>query len=189
MKKWARVLGILFIALGVFTPLVTTMVTFILPETFASSAKILHPATSPIPIMTAVQMIVTQSHLDLVITDLDLAAKWGTKYKQPSKLSPEKCREMLTKMIQIEVPRRSPIVAIKVFSDDKMEAAAVANKVTEVYRRTVPGSAIIDYAAPNPVPARPNKRVNIMIGSFAGATFLVMGIGLLIASRIAVKRQ
>jgi capsular polysaccharide biosynthesis protein len=184
-----RVLGVLFIALGIFTPLVTTIVTFLLPETFASSAMILHPATGPTPLVTAMQMIITRSNLDLVITDLDLAAQWGAKYRQPDKLSPEKCREMLNRMIQIEVPPRSSIIRIKVFSDDKMEAAAIANQFTQIYCRTVIGARVIDPAKPNPVPARPNKRVNIMIGSFVGATFLVMGIGLLIASRIAVKRQ
>jgi capsular polysaccharide biosynthesis protein len=189
VKKWARVLGILFVAFGIVTPLTTTLVTFLLPETFASSATILHPATSPTPLVTAVQMIVTRSNLDLVITDLDLAAQWGAKYKQPDKFPPEKCREMLNRMIQIEIPRGSSIVRIKVFSYDKVEAATIANKFTQVYCRAVIGSKVIDPAAPNPVPARPNKRVNIVIGSFVGATFLIMGIGLLIASRLAVKRQ
>ena len=187
MKKWMRGLGVLFIALGILVPLCTTIITFILPETFASSAMILHPATSPTPLVTAVQMINTRSNLDLVITHLDLAAQWGTKYQQPGKLSPEKCREMLERMIQIEIPRRSSIVKIKVFSDDKMEAATIANKFTQIYCRTIIGSMVIDPAKPNPVPARPNKRVNIMMGSFAGATFLVMGIGLLVSSRLAVK--
>jgi capsular polysaccharide biosynthesis protein len=189
VKKLAFIVGILFIALGVLTPLTATFVTFLLPETFASSAMILHPATSPTPLVTAVQMIITRSNLDLVITDRDLAAQWGTKYKQPDKLSPEKCRELLNRMIQIEIPRGSSIVRIKVFSDDKAEAATIANKFTQIYCRTVIGAMVIDPAKPNPVPARPNKRVNIMIGSLVGATFLVMGIGLLIASRLAVKRQ
>jgi capsular polysaccharide biosynthesis protein len=185
MKTVAFISGILFIVLGVLTPLATTLVTFLLPETFASSAMILHPAISPTPLVTAVQMIITRSNLDLVITDLDLAAQWGTKYRQPDKLSPEKCRAMLNRMIQIEIPPRSSIVKIKVFSDDKVEAATIANKFTQIYCRTVIGSRVIDPAAPNPVPARPNKRVNIMIGSFAGLIFLTIGIGFLIASRIA----
>ncbi len=187
MKKWTRVLGILFFALGIFTPLVTTVVTFLLPETFASSSMILHPVTSPTPLVTAVQTIVTRSNLDLVVTDLDLAAQWAIKYKQPGKLWPEK-GEILNRMIQIEVPRGSSIVKIKVFSDDRMEAATIANKLTEIYCRAIIGASIINAAQPNPVPARPNKRMNIMIGGGVGATVLVMGIGLLIASRIAVTR-
>ncbi len=189
MRKLAFVLGILFIALGVLTPLLTTLITFILPETFASSAKILHPAASPTPLVTAVAMMTTRSNLDLVITDLNLAAEWGRKYKQPGDLSTEKCREILKGTIQVQVPRGSSIVAIKVFSDNKEEAATIANKLTKVYSRLSPGSKIIEHAEPNPVPARPNKRLNIMIGSFAGATFLVMGIGLLVASRLVVKRE
>ncbi len=189
MKKWTHALGVLFIALGIFVPLCATVITFVLPETFASSAKILHPATGPIPLMTAVDMINTRSNLDLVIADLNLAAHWARKYKVPGDLSMEKCRELLKRMIQIQVPRRSSIVEIKVFSDDKEEAAAIANKLTEVYGRTVPGASAIERAEPRPVPVRPNKKLNIMLGLFAGVTLVVVGVGLLIASRIAVKQD
>jgi capsular polysaccharide biosynthesis protein len=189
VKKWMRRLGILFIALGIFVPLCATVITFILPETFASSTKILHSATNPVPLVTSVQTIVIQTNLDQVIRELNLTAAWGRKYKQPGNLSLDKCRELLTRMVRIEVPRRSSIISIKVFSDDKVEAATIANQLTAVYSRTSPGSVVIDRAEPNPIAARPNKRMNIVIGSFFGVTFLIMGIGLLIASRMAVKRQ
>ena len=189
MKNWMRVLGILFIALGIFVPLCTTIITFIPPETFASSTKILHSATNPIPLVTSVETITIQTNLDQVIRELNLTAAWGRKYKQPGDLSLEKCRELLTRMVRIEVPRRSSIISIKVFSDDKVEAATIANQLTAVYSRTSPGSAVIDRAEPNPIAARPNKRMNIIIGSFAGVTFLIVGVGLLISSRLAVKRE
>jgi capsular polysaccharide biosynthesis protein len=188
VKNWMRILGILFIALAVLTPLVTTLVTFLLPETFASSTKILHPATNPIPLVTSVQTIVVRTNLDQVIRELNLTAAWGRKYKQPGDLSLEKCRELLTRMVRIENPRGSSIISIKVISDDKVEAATVANQLTAVYLRTSRGSVVIDRAKPNPKPARPNKKMNIVIGSFAGVTFLIVGIGLLISSQLAVKR-
>src|SRR6185503_17001831 len=40
VKKAALIIGISFIVLGVFIPVTTTLVTFVLPETFASSAKL-----------------------------------------------------------------------------------------------------------------------------------------------------
>jgi capsular polysaccharide biosynthesis protein len=180
-----RVLGILFIALAVFTPLVTTIITFILPETFASSAMILHPATNVTSVVTAVEMLHTRSNLDLAITQLDLAAQWGIKYRQPDKLSPEKCREMLKRMIQIQLRPSTPIVEIRVFSDNKDEAATIANQLAKLYLRTTPGASVVEAAAPDSRPVRPNKQMNIMLGLFAGVTFLTTGIGFLVASRIA----
>lgn len=184
-----RVLGILFIALAVFAPLATTVVTLVLPETFASSAKILHRAGGSMPLAVAVGKTMSQTNLDQVIRELNLTAEWGRKYKQPRDLSLEKCRELLTRIVRIENPRGSSIISIKVFSDDKVEAATIANQLTAVYLRTSPGSQVVDPAKPNPVPARPNKKMNIMIGSFAGLTFLIIGIGLLISSRLAVKGE
>ena len=187
MKNWMRVLGILFIAFAVFTPVLTTIVTFMLPETFASSAKIVHRAGGPTPLAVAAQKVVSQTNLDQVIRELNLTAAWGRKYKQPTDLSLEKCRELLTRMVRIENPRGSSIISIKVFSDDKVEAATIANQITAVHSHTTPGSVVIDRAEPNPVPARPNKKMNITLGSFAGVTSLIIGIGLLISSRLAVK--
>ena len=189
MKNWMRVLGILFIAFAVFTPVLTALVTFMLPEIFASSAKVLHPAGNPASLTTAVHKAVSQTNLDQVIRELNLTGSWAAKYKQPNDLSLEKCREMLLRMIRIEVPSRSSIISIKVFSDDKVEAAAIANQITAVHIRTSPGSMVIDRAEPNPVAARPNKKMNMVIGGFAGVTFLVIGIGLLISSRLAVKPE
>jgi capsular polysaccharide biosynthesis protein len=189
VKKRLRVLGILFIALAVFTPLVTMMVTFILPETFASSAMILHPVTNLTSVVTAVEMVHTRSNLDLAITQLDLAAQWGIKYRQPDKLSPEKCREMLKRMSQIQLRRGTPVVEIRVFSDNKDEAATIANQLAKLYLRTTPGASVIEAAAPNSTPVLPNKQMNLSLSLFVGVTFLVVGFGLLIASRIAVKRQ
>ena len=189
MKNWMRVLGMLFIAFAVFTPVLTTIVTFMLPETFASSAKILHRAANPALLAVAAQKTVSPTNLDQVIRELNLTAAWGRKYKQPGDLSLEKCRQLLTRMVRIENPRRSSIISIKVFSDDKVEAATIANQLTAVHIRASPGSVVVDRAIPNPVAARPNKKINIIIGSFAGVTFLVVGIGLLISSRIAVKPE
>ena len=189
VEKMACIGGFVFIVLAVLTPLATTLVTFLQPKKFASSAKVLHSATSSTPLATAVQLLVTRSNLDLVISDLDLAAQWGMEFKQPGKLSLEKCREMLIQMIKIEIIRGSSIIALKVFSEDREEAATIANKLTQVYCRTVSGSLILEQALPNPIPARPNKKLNMTLALFVAGTFLTIGIGMLVASRLAVKRQ
>jgi uncharacterized protein involved in exopolysaccharide biosynthesis len=189
MKKAALILGICFLVLAVLTPLTTVVVTLLRPDSFASSAKILHAANNPLPFAVSVAKMMSRPSLDQVITNLNLRAEWGRKYKQPGDLSAEKCREMLDRMIAIEVPRNAPLVEIKVRSDNPEEAAAIANRLAENYLRATPGANIIQSAEPNSNPVRPNQRRNIMVGLFVGATLLTIGIGLLIASRIAAKEK
>jgi hypothetical protein len=98
--------------------LTTVVVTLLRPDSFASSAKILHAANNPLPFAVSVAKMMSRPSLDQVITNLNLRAEWGRKYKQPGDLSAEKCREMLDRMIAIEVPRNAPLVEIKVRSDN-----------------------------------------------------------------------
>ena len=94
MKKAALILGIGFLVVAVLTPLVTTVVTFILPETFASSAKVLSAADNAAWFETAAARITSRSSLNQVVTNLNLTAEWGRKYKQPDDLSLARCYEI-----------------------------------------------------------------------------------------------
>jgi capsular polysaccharide biosynthesis protein len=183
MKKLALVLGILFLALGVLTPLGTTLAAFLLPASFASSTKILHAANGPSSLTVAVGKIVSQTSLDRVIRELDLGAVWARKYKQPDNLSSVRCAEMLTRMITIVQPRNSAVIEIKVRSDNKDEAALIANKITAVYLAVTPGATIIAQAQPNPRPMRPNRKLNLVVGLNVGAALAAAGVLLLIFAR------
>jgi len=189
MKKATLILGICFLVAAVLTPLTTTVVTFLLPETFASSAKLLYATNRPARFETAVGKIISRSSLNQVVANLNLTAEWGRKYKQPGQLSPAQCYGMLNKMIQISMPRNSSVIEIKVFSDNRDEAAAIANEVAKVYRRATSGGALIGRAELGLRPVRPNKRLNITVGFWVGATLLIVGIGLLVASRIALNQE
>jgi capsular polysaccharide biosynthesis protein len=182
MKKLALVLGIVFLALGVLTPLGTTLVLFLLPHSYASSTKILHAANSPTSLPVAVGKIISQPSLDRVINDLDLGAAWARKYKQPDSLSSAKCSEMLKKIIEITQPRNSAVLEIEIRGDNMDEAALIANKITTVYLAATPGAAIIEQAQPNPTPVRPNRRLNL-VGLNVGAALAAAGVFLLIIAR------
>ena len=188
MKKAAVIIGSAFILFGILVPLLVTAVTFILPPTYASAARIAYTATTP-PLETAVGKIMSRSSLGQVTTNLNLTAEWARKYKQPGELSLDQCRALLIKMLQISAPAGSAWLEIKIFSDDRNEAAAIANEVAGVYLRNTPGAVFSDRAAPGPQPVRPNKRLNILLGTFAGLTLLIVGVGLLVASRFIAGRK
>ena len=184
VKKAMLIIGIAFVVFGIFIPVTVTLVTFVLPETFASSAKIAYTVTTTSPLEAAVGKIMARSSLEQVANNLDLPTEWAKKYKQRGQLSLAQCYTILSKMIQISVPRGSPLIEIRIYSDNRDEAASIANELAAVYLRTAPGSVIIERAEPAFKPVRPNKRLNIALGIAAGATIFIIGLAALIAARI-----
>ena len=91
MHKTAFIIGLLLVAAGILTPLVTTVVTTILPETFASSARVSPAAANPTMLRAAAGTIVSPSSINQVITNLNLAVEWGRKYKRSDALSSDQC--------------------------------------------------------------------------------------------------
>ena len=84
MKKALLIVsGTLLIIFGLFVPLMTTVVTFLLPETFASTARIAPSSGTPAALATEVQKIQSHAVLDQVIADLKLGEEWAKKYRQP----------------------------------------------------------------------------------------------------------
>ena len=91
--------------------------------------------------------------------------------------------------------RQSPnttLIEIRVFSEDKEEAASIANAIAEVYRDSplaAPGPAakagvqIVDRAEPGLRPVRPNRPLAIAIGFGVGAIFAALGFVLILISR------
>ena len=144
---------------------------------------ILHRTGSTVIFATAVNRITSQSLLEPVITDLKLGAQWARKFRQSQDLSVNKCYTILKGSMAVSQPAGSSVIEIRVFADDRDEAATIANKIAEVYCRATPGAAIIAQAQPNPRPARPNKPRNILFGLFAGMVLATLGVCLLMAAR------
>ena len=157
------------------------VVTSILPETIASSAKVSPATANPAVLRATAGKIVSPSGVNQVITNLNLTAEWGRKYKQPAALSSAQCSVILNKMIEIIVVGGG-LIEIKAFSDNKDEAAAIANQFAALYASATLGASIVEQAQPNPRPARPNKRMHILIGLGVGAVLAANGIILLLAA-------
>lgn len=133
-----------FTAVFLITVIAATLITFILPETYASTARIkIETETTPVngqipydPYFTQTEFEVIQSQLVLnpVIEKLKLKAQWGKKYSAGATLNPEQTLALLKQRLELRPVRNPKLISITVYSDDRNEAAQIANAIAESYR-------------------------------------------------------
>lgn len=151
-----RVRKAVIIAVFLLVTITTALVTFILPPTYASTARISVQRDTPdiegvnlgqgggqtysmydfaFWIQTEFEKIQSKVILYQVISNLDLQIKWGEKYKLGS-LPMDQTYKFLKAQIDVSQTPRTSLIEIKAFSEDPNEAAAIANRITEVYRES-----------------------------------------------------
>jgi capsular exopolysaccharide synthesis family protein len=130
----------------------TTFVTYvILPESYSSMARIKVerdgtdvPNMSGQPVMygfdpyfieTEFQVIQSSLILDKVIDNLNLSAVWGNRLNGGIRLGKDQTRQVLKNRISLRPERNTAIINISVKSDDKDEAAKIANEIANVYKK------------------------------------------------------
>ena len=173
--------------------IVSVAITFILPESYASTCRIkVEPvvnsgtngvAYDPYFIQTEFEIIQSQIVLDAVIAKLNLNVEWGKKYFNGQTLKSAEALPILKGRLSLAPVRGTKLIAITVYSDDRNEAAQIANAIAESYRDyrvTAAGNSvlqsqksalveIVDKAEPGLAPVKPNKPLNFAIGAVAGA--------------------
>ena len=152
ISNWAAVFIVVFLSVFLLVVFCATIYTFILPEAFASTARVKverdwvvppvpasRPAVltgvyDPYLIQTEFEIIRSEIILDEVIDRLDLNTVWGKKFNTPTKLRTSESREFLKHMIELHPARNTSLIDIKVYRDDRAEAANVANMIADVYQ-------------------------------------------------------
>ncbi len=146
-----RIRKTVILAVFLLVVLTTTAVTFILPESFMSTARIevnkdmtdIPPILQGMPqqagydpyfIQTEFEKIRSQPVLTQVIDELGLNDKWSKRFGTDGKLKTEETYLLLQKQIDLRQTRNTSLIEIRAYSDDKAEAASIANKIAEVYR-------------------------------------------------------
>lgn len=190
--------GLTFISVTV----VGTLVTFILPESFASVARIRIAWTKPLTetaeqsrpesgsdyerlVQTECEVIQSETILNQVVDALDLNTEWGKRFFDGLKLKSAESLFLLKRRLEVRSAQRANVVEIRVFSENPREAATIANTIASIYVASLSESAngpkgtIIDSAVPSLKPARPNKPWNIVAAMVLGA-----GLGLLLAGAV-----
>lgn len=188
-----------FITVFLITVIIATAITFILPESYASTARIkLEPKASqgtnaaiydPYFVQTEFEVMQSQVVLEPVILKLNLNVEWGKKYFNGETIKTMEAMEILKGRLSLAPVRGTKLMAITVYSDDRNEAARIANAVAEAYQDYAAGKnnkvEITDRAEPGRYPAKPNKPLNITLGVVAGVILgtLAAAIAGLFASR------
>jgi polysaccharide biosynthesis transport protein len=140
------------LAVFLLVVITATLVTFILPESYSSTARIkVERDQSDIPsldqvrgmgmsydpyfIQTEFELIQSEVILSNVVYNLHLNQVWGKKYAAPGEdLKTQESIAILKQHVELRPVRNTSLIEIRVFSDKPGEAADIANEIARVYR-------------------------------------------------------
>jgi capsular polysaccharide biosynthesis protein len=177
----------------------SVVVTALLPRSYCSVARVAVEkptegadatrvaAYDPYFLQTEVEILASRAVLGNVIEGLDLNRRWAARYRAELVTS-EETYQLLRRMVAVRHFRNTSLLEVRVFSEDRDEAAAIANQIVEAYHRIASSSPrrrlveITDAAEPGLRPVRPNVPLNVMVGLMAGllAGLLAGGVVILI---------
>jgi capsular polysaccharide biosynthesis protein len=151
---------VLFISVFLVVVVITTLGTFILPESFVSQARVVlrpstpdavgtnaHPGAAggfdPRLIKTECEVIQSEAILGKAIEDLDLDRDWGKRYANGDRLKTSECMTLLRARMDLRPVPDTSIIEIRVYDEKPDGAAKVANAIAEAYRDHInsPGTA------------------------------------------------
>ena len=145
-----RIRKAIIITVFLITAIIATAVTFILPESYSSTARIkVQKDGSDIPgmagnssaamgfdpyfIQTTFEIMQSEIVLSNVIASLNLNTLWGKKYFNGETLKTTETMQILKQRMQLAPVKNTELIAITVYSDDKQEAADLANGIAKAY--------------------------------------------------------
>ena len=145
-----RIRKAIIITVFLITAIIATAVTFVLPESYASTARIKVendvtdiPSMGGMPsyvpydpyfIQTTFEIMQSELVLSNVIAQLNLNTKWGQKYYNGETLKTTETIEILKQRMQLAPVKNTKLISITVYSDDKNEAAELANAIAYAYK-------------------------------------------------------
>jgi capsular exopolysaccharide synthesis family protein len=146
-----RIRKAIIITVFLITAIIATAVTFILPESYASTARIIvepdvsdismgeersiaQAAYDPYFLQTTYELIQSQAVLSNVVSTLNLNVEWGKKYYNGETLKTAETIAFLKRRMHLDTVRNTKYITITVFSEDKDAAAQLANAVANAYQ-------------------------------------------------------
>jgi len=144
-----RIRKTVILAVFLLVVITATLVTFILPESFSSTARIQIQRDSPdiegltrpnyvagydpYYIQTEFEVIQSEIILRPVVEQLDLNTVWGKKYAGGDKLKTSEAISLLKGRMDLRPVRNTSLIEIRVYSEDPNEAAKLANAIADAY--------------------------------------------------------
>jgi capsular exopolysaccharide synthesis family protein len=147
-----RIRKTVILAVFLLVVVTATLVTFILPESFASTARIKIERDQsditgivgqqvmggygydPYFIQTEFEVIQSEVVLSNVIKTLDLNVEWGKKYAGGERLKTPETMAFLKNKMSVRPVRNTSLIEISVYSDRPEEAAKIANEIATTYK-------------------------------------------------------
>ncbi len=145
-----RIRKTVILAVFLLVVMTATLVTFILPESYSSVARIKverdvsdiqglterqpYGVYDPYFIQTEFEVIQSERVMSKVIELLNLNEVWGRKYQNGEKLKTPETILLLKGRMALRPVRNTSLIEIRVYSDDKEEAAKIANAIADVYQ-------------------------------------------------------
>jgi capsular exopolysaccharide synthesis family protein len=148
-----RIRKAIIVTVFLITAIIATAVTFLLPESYASTARIkIEPDVGDIrgfdtslaaagqvgydPYFIQTEFEVIQGYVVLgkAIERLNLNAEWGKKYFGGETLKTSETMEFLKSRMRLSPVRNTKLIEITVYSEDKNDAARIANAIADTYR-------------------------------------------------------
>ena len=145
-----RIRKTVILAVFLLVVITATLVTFILPESFSSKARIkverdmtdiegmagsrAYSAYDPFFIRNEFEAIQSEKILGKVIGLLNLNEDWGKKYGGGAKFKTTDTIAILKSRMSLREVRNTSLIEIEIFSEDRTEAMRIANAIAEVYR-------------------------------------------------------
>jgi capsular polysaccharide biosynthesis protein len=154
-----------FVLVFFFVVATTTLITFIMPESYGGTARVLvrQAATSAAPkaesqplassydpyyIQTQLGIIESEAVLGPVIEDLDLNKVWGARYAGGGPLRTSETIALLKRRIELRPVRNTWLIQVRAFSDEPAEAAQLANAVALSYCKYSSRTASAEIGGP-----------------------------------------
>jgi capsular exopolysaccharide synthesis family protein len=145
-----RIRKTVILAVFLLVVLTTTIITFLLKPTYASSVRIAIEKDSsditpligyqtaqqhdPYWVLTEYEKIQSKKVLHPVIGSLELNHKWMDRFNMTVPLTTNETFQVLKKSIDVDQYRNTSLIEIKAYSKDKEEAAQIAQEIAEQYK-------------------------------------------------------
>ncbi len=146
-----RIRKTVIIAVFMLVVITATLVTFILPEQFASTAtlkierdgadiselagdSLRYNTFDPYFIQTEFEVIQSETILSSVVDVLDLNTKWGKKYNEGAKFKTQESIGLLKNRLNLRPRRNTALIDVQVYSENPNEAADLANAIADTYQ-------------------------------------------------------
>src|ERR1017187_2875928 len=146
-----RIRKTVIISVFLLIAITATVVTFILPESYSSMARIeINPDIAVMTgmnggmqssagydayfIQTEFEKMQSEKVLGRVIAALDLNNAWGKKYNNNIPLKTEDTMQLLKGKMVLSPERNTKLIDITVYSDDRNDAAQLADGIAQAYQ-------------------------------------------------------